>query len=310
MLDTAQTDTAKNDAARGAEGPAAGPKKRGAKKKVKARAKKAKANKKVAKKARRKKAGGAKKKVAKAAGTEGQVPAKRGRRKKAAPKEQGTGRSAPRGKQGARLGAWVHVEKKDVFDYVARHRLTAAQLSNMVGVSQGLIGRWKAGDRFPSEVAQLKLAEILASAPAGASSRAPTNGALPAPVAISAGPFDGKGFRAWREGQNLSRKALAAQLGVSAGSIFGWESGKTEPQGENRRRLEGLLQAGAPGGGAKDRPGSRGTRAGASTASEAERVAAIEAAGRVLAARVAAGQTDSPEALLRLGRELRDALLG
>ncbi|HBP18421.1 MAG TPA: hypothetical protein DEA08_11640, partial [Planctomycetes bacterium] len=106
-----------------------------------------------------------------------------------------------------------------------------------------------------------------------------------------ASPFDGKALERWRKQSGLSRKKLATRLGVSVGSIFGWERGTTEPRGENRQQLDALLASSATGGDA-----GGGTEA-----------AAIRAAGEVLAAYVAAGHELEVDELCELAPKLIEA---
>ncbi|MDR3500702.1 MAG: helix-turn-helix transcriptional regulator [Parvibaculum sp.] len=47
-----------------------------------------------------------------------------------------------------------------------------------------------------------------------------------------------------REGQGISRKRLAAKLGVDEGALAGWEKGLREPQAKYRAKLRTFLQRG------------------------------------------------------------------
>jgi DNA-binding transcriptional regulator YiaG len=51
-------------------------------------------------------------------------------------------------------------------------------------------------------------------------------------------------IRALRERMSLSRLQFAKLLGVSAGSIFGWESGRTTPRRDSLARFRALKKAG------------------------------------------------------------------
>ena len=53
-----------------------------------------------------------------------------------------------------------------------------------------------------------------------------------------------EGIHALRGRLGMSRKAFAALLGVSPGSIFGWESGRTLPRGRSRARLAEVRRMG------------------------------------------------------------------
>ena len=70
-------------------------------------------------------------------------------------------RSAKRGKQGKRLGEWVYLSKDAFLGWLERTRTTHGALAQELGVSAGLVSSWKAGRRFPSEVNQRKLAELV-----------------------------------------------------------------------------------------------------------------------------------------------------
>lgn len=223
-------------------------------------------------------------------------PKRAGSRKKKAAKSKkktakktasspGVGRRAKRGPQGKRLGEWVLVQKDEVFDFMRNEGVGAAALADALGVSSTLISRWKAGDRIPSEVAQKKLREVL-----DGRIHVERGGRGYGGTSV-ASPFDGKGLERWRKQHGLSRKKLATRLGVSVGSIFGWERGTTEPRGENRQRLDALLAtSGAIGEGASSTD-----------------AAAIRAAGEVLAAYVAAGHELEVEALCELAPKLIEA---
>jgi DNA-binding transcriptional regulator YiaG len=57
----------------------------------------------------------------------------------------------------------------------------------------------------------------------------------------SAGPrIAPRGIRALRARLQMTRLEFSKMLGVSPGSIFGWETGRTIPRGANRARLVGL----------------------------------------------------------------------
>ena len=62
-------------------------------------------------------------------------------------------------------------------------------------------------------------------------------------------------IRALREGMRMTRVEFAKIVGVSPGSIYGWESGRTLPRGGSRARLAELLRK--KGGGAGRTAGAR-----------------------------------------------------
>lgn len=62
--------------------------------------------------------------------------------------------------------------------------------------------------------------------------------ATPGPVAALAEPrVDGRRVAALRGRLQMSRLEFARLLGVSPGSIFGWEKGRTQPRGRNAARV-------------------------------------------------------------------------
>ena len=199
------------------------------------------------------------------------------------------GRKAKRGRQGKRLGRWVHLSKKDFTSWLESTGTTAAALASQLGVSGGLISSWKAGRRFPSEVNQKLLAEIVTAKPAE----------TPSPRG-----FDPRRFKAWRLGRQMSRKALAEELGVSAGSIAAWEHGKTKPRASTLAKMKKAMSAKGFAPGSGDRQRAKSGR----VLSSADRVAAIESAGRVVAALASKGRLEHAQ-LLDLAPRLRDSFL-
>jgi DNA-binding transcriptional regulator YiaG len=65
-------------------------------------------------------------------------------------------------------------------------------------------------------------------------------------------------IRALRDGLHMTRLEFAKLLGVSPGSIFGWETGRTIPRGGSRARLVALRRK--KGGAAQGRKARRGRR--------------------------------------------------
>lgn len=204
-------------------------------------------------------------------------------------------RSGPRAPQGKRLGGWELVRQDEVFAYLARHKVTIAALARRLNVGPSAIHAWKAGRRFPSEEAQ-KLLRALVRGQA----------APPAPVRASAAKapeaaFDGAALRAAREARGYSRVRLAADLGVSAGSVRNWEAGDSAPRGENLTRLQRFM-ATAPASG----PPSAAPRSRAADAGEPE--SAVQGAAQVAAAYVAAGHKLRPDEVVAFVASLRAAL--
>lgn len=66
--------------------------------------------------------------------------------------------------------------------------------------------------------------------------------------------------RALRSRMGMSRKQFARVVGVSAGSIFGWESGRTLPRGASLERLRKVRRMGIREARARAGPGRRSPR--------------------------------------------------
>ncbi len=79
-----------------------------------------------------------------------------------------------------------------------------------------------------------RLTDRLAKSGSRAGLRAPARGPRVPPRAI----------RALRRGLKMTRVRFAKLVGVSPGSIFGWETGRTVPRGGSRARLIELKKAG------------------------------------------------------------------
>jgi DNA-binding transcriptional regulator YiaG len=83
-------------------------------------------------------------------------------------------------------------------------------------------------------------------------------------------PLTPESIQRLRERLGVSRAAFAKLLGVSSGSIFGWEKGRTVPRGSSRARLSQVRKMGlraarkrvasGPGRPARGRGGKRGAR--------------------------------------------------
>ena len=218
-------------------------------------------------------------------------------------------RTDKRGRQGKRLGKWVLVSRSEFVNWIEESGWTIRKAAEELGVSEGLISAWKSGRRFPSEVKQQLLARKIRASDGSPGKKAPKA----APIQVASDGFDGARFKAWRKGLGLSRKALAAKLGVSAGSIFGWESGKSKPTARTRARMETAIQAGglypvhSPVPSQQRVTPSPPAMLGCSRSFET-RAAAIRAAGTVLAAWVEQHETTTEE-LVDLAERLRAALL-
>ena len=67
-------------------------------------------------------------------------------------------------------------------------------------------------------------------------------------------------IRALRDGLHMTRREFAKLLGVSPGSIFGWETGRTIPRGGSRARLIALRRKKGGAARGRGRKASRGRR--------------------------------------------------
>lgn len=208
-------------------------------------------------------------------------------------------RTDKRGRQGKRLGKWVLVSQSEFVNWIEESGWTSRKVAEELGVSEGLISAWKSGRRFPSEVKQQLLARKIRGSDGSPRRKAPKA----APAQVASDGFDGARFKAWRKGLGLSRKALAAKLGVSAGSIFGWESGKSKPTARTRARMEQAIRTHGIGPAPSRVSRSPSAQHGSSSSPEAH-AAAIRAAGAVLAAWVKKHETTQNE-LTALAERLR-----
>jgi len=67
-------------------------------------------------------------------------------------------------------------------------------------------------------------------------------------------------IRSLRARLGMTRKEFAALAGVSPGSIFGWETGRTVPRGESLKRLAEIRKQGARAARGAAKPVRRGAR--------------------------------------------------
>jgi len=249
------------------------------------------ARKKARKKTVRKKKATTKKATKKKA-TKKTVRKKKATRKKATKSARG-GRRAP---QGRRLGGWEIVKRDDVFGYLEKTGTTIATLARTLDVGSSAVHAWKAGRRFPSEQAQLKLQQMLAGDLSLATTvkKSKRSGG-------KARAFSGKNFRKVREERGLSRAKLSKQLGVSAGSIRNWEAGVSKPRGANLDKVqEFLAETPQPSVGSAPAAGSPQLGAGGDSA--------VLGAAQVASAYLAAGHPMRPDGVVSFVTALRAAL--
>ena len=111
-----------------------------------------------------------------------------------------------------------------------RHRriglgLTIEQLASELGVDPGTLAEWEGGRRRPVGKFLAKVSGLL-----GEDLR-------PAATTL------GHRLRRRREDLALSQRAMARRLGVNPATLARWETGRREPQGEIRKRVEADLVA-------------------------------------------------------------------
>ncbi len=111
--------------------------------------------------------------------------------------------------------------------------LTQAEMAELLDVSPNTVSGWEAGRTTPSGDNLQRIKEL-----------AETSGAA-VREAVGKEQFNGSGLRQWRENLGLSRAVVADELGVSYASVQNWESGDTTPRGENRRKVEQLMEKSA-----------------------------------------------------------------
>jgi DNA-binding transcriptional regulator YiaG len=260
--------------------------------------------KKTAKKTLRKKAAGqAKKKTLRKKKTAKKAASKATTKTKKKTRKAGPSRGGRRAPQGRRLGGWELVGHEEVFSHLKATGTTIATLARTLDVGPSAVHAWKAGRRYPSEQAQLKLRQMLSGelTPAAAPKGKKAKGKKA--KGKKARAFSGKAFRKLREERGLSRARLSKQLGVSAGSIRNWEAGVSRPRGTNLAKvLEFLAVAPAP-----SAP-SRATAPQGSAPSGNGSEAAVLGAAQVASAYLAAGHTMLPKDVVQFVTSLRGAL--
>jgi transcriptional regulator with XRE-family HTH domain len=111
-----------------------------------------------------------------------------------------------------------------------RHRriglgLTIKQLASELGVDPGTLADWEGGRRQPAGKFLAKVSGLL-----GEDLR-------PAATTLA------QRLRRRREDLALSQRAMAKRLGVNSATLVRWETGRREPQGEVRKRVEADLVA-------------------------------------------------------------------
>ena len=234
-----------------------------------------------------------KKKAAKKATTKKKAAKKATTKKKAA--SAGGARGGRRAPQGRRLGGWEIVKREAVFNHLEKTGTTIATLARTLGVGSSAVHAWKAGRRYPSEQAQLKLRQILkgdlapVAAPKGKKSPGKTRA------------FSGKAFRKLREERGLSRAKLSKQLGVSAGSIRNWEAGASKPRGGNLAKVQEFLAV-------SPAPSAPPVAAAAEAAASSGGDAAVLGAAQVASAYLAAGHPMTPGDVVNFLASLRGSL--
>lgn len=248
-------------------------------------------------------------KAAKKASSKKSAPKKKARKKvtkkkvraSSKPASKPSARGGRRAPQGRRLGGWEIVKRDEVFKHLKKTGTTIATLARTLDVGSSAVHAWKAGRRFPSEQAQLKLKQILqgklptVAAPKGKGTSA------------KASAFSGKTLRKVREERGLSRAKLSKQLGVSAGSIRNWEAGVSKPRGGNLTKVQEFLDQAPAGAAHAALPGAVAQGALAQGAG-APGDAAVSGAAQVAAAYLAGDHSMSPEDVVQFVASLRTSL--
>jgi len=158
------------------------------------------------------------------------------------------GETKPRSNNKARIVTLREMDKSQVDDILGRENdgpkwqgdslkalrekmdLTQAEMADLLDVSPNTVSGWEAGRTTPSG-GNIKRIEELAD-----------NSDAVAPQAAGEKQFDGSRLRKWRENMGLGRAEVADELGVSYASVQNWESGNTTPRGQNRRKVQELMQ--------------------------------------------------------------------
>jgi transcriptional regulator with XRE-family HTH domain len=102
------------------------------------------------------------------------------------------------------------------------------EAAQKLGVSPSVFSWWETGRRKPRGRYLAKVHAFLDNDP------------RPTPIAI------GEQLKRHREGLGLTLTGMAGQLGVAQSTLFRWEAGEREPQGEHLVRVEKRLAADSP----------------------------------------------------------------
>ena len=102
---------------------------------------------------------------------------------------------------------------------------TQAEMADVLDVSPNTVSGWESGRIQPTGKNRQKIRELEEKSPGG----------------VAKQEFDGTELREFREQSDLSRADVADLLDVSYASVQNWESGDTNPQGENLRKIRKLL---------------------------------------------------------------------
>lgn len=98
--------------------------------------------------------------------------------------------------------------------------MSRAEIATWLGVSESVLWRWESGQRQPRGRYLARVYAFLGDDP------------RPAPASIA------EQLKRHREELGLTLTAMAVRLGVGQSTLWRWEAGEREPQGEYMRRVE------------------------------------------------------------------------
>jgi len=119
--------------------------------------------------------------------------------------------------------------------------LSQAALARALGVSTGSVAGWESGKNPVPRQRRGPLMELLRKRP-----KEPAPKAAPAPSKKSSKhvkTLSPEQIRKLRADAGLSRKALAEKIGVSANSIYNWETGRSAPKPASVEKLLAALKS-------------------------------------------------------------------
>ena len=160
------------------------------------------------------------------------------------------GESRPRSNNQARIITLREMEKEQVDEILdredGRHRagqklkeirerlnITQTKLAKLLGVSIASVRNWEAGEATPRQKNVERIKEL---------EQTPEESIKEEVGVEESDEFDTSRLAELKNELNLTREQLAELLGVTANTVWNWETGRTTPFPENRKKIRELEQ--------------------------------------------------------------------